>query len=403
MAVLALILLVFAFGWREHTKGHFARLKAELKRPVPPRSAAPPQPGGQDAIVLERTAFGGGAMPEFLSATVLPGRGMNVLQIRAFVPSKGEVNLLASPPLDEAASMMTGKDADANGAVSLAIGAAVEAPWAGTIFGSAGTNVLNTMWNGETIHLPADHRDGTLSATGGMLLRRVATTLKSNVMPDGGQAEAIYDAGDFEGHWLSQMEVSTTVQLSSRAMEMKIVARNTGNKPQPVGIGWQPRFAVLNSDRNSMMLRLPGISRAEVRDRHSGMPSGRLLPVTGTPYDFTGRMGTRIGDLGLDDTFVHLRQAPLDNGPVVELQNPADNYGLRITLLSSLIKAVHISAPPDGNFIAISPRFNYDDPFGREWRKDEDTGMVVLQPGKSATWRIRLEIFTLSSTSHNRL
>src|SRR3954447_8477597 len=187
MIVLALALLVFAFGWREHTKGHFARLKAELKRPAPPTTAAPPQPGGQEAIVLERTAFGGGAMPEFLSTTLLPGRGMNVLQIRAFVPSRGEVNLLASPPLDEAVSMMTGKDADTNGAINLAVGAAIEVPWAGTIFGSAANNAVSTTWNGETIHLPAERRSNTVRATGGMLLRRAATTVKSNVMPDGGQ------------------------------------------------------------------------------------------------------------------------------------------------------------------------------------------------------------------------
>ena len=39
-------------------------------------------------------------------------------------------------------------------------------------------------------------------------------------------------------------------------------------------------------------------------------------------------------------------------------------------------------APLDGSFISIEPQFNYDDPFGQEWAKDEDTGMVVLQPGQ---------------------
>ena len=46
----------------------------------------------------------------------------------------------------------------------------------------------------------------------------------------------------------------------------------------------------------------------------------------------------------------------------------------------------------------FEPQFNYDDPFGHEWAKDEDTGMVVLQPGQSTQWKIRLEIFSLSST-----
>jgi hypothetical protein len=143
--------------------------------------------------------------------------------------------------------------------------------------------------------------------------------------------------------------------------------------------------------------------RAEVRDRHTGIPSGRLLPVAGTEYDFTARNGAPLGSLSLDDTFVQLRQAPLDNGPVAELRDAADNYGLRITMLSTSIKALHVTAPANGDFIVIAPQFNYDDPFGREWPRDEDTGMVVLQPGHSATWRIRLEIFALISNSDGRL
>jgi hypothetical protein len=45
--------------------------------------------------------------------------------------------------------------------------------------------------------------------------------------------------------------------------------------------------------------------------------------------------------------------------------------------------------------VSIDPQTNYDDPFGREWPKDEDTGMAVLDPGKSVQWKIRLEIFSL--------
>ena len=76
-------------------------------------------------------------MPEFLSVTMLPGRGMNVLQITAYLPGKGEVNLMASPSVYGAAGAMTGKGKDANGQVSLAMGGAFEAPWAGRIWGTS--------------------------------------------------------------------------------------------------------------------------------------------------------------------------------------------------------------------------------------------------------------------------
>jgi hypothetical protein len=176
-----------------------------------------------------------------------------------------------------------------------------------------------------------------------------STSVKTNVMPDGGAVEAVYDAGDFGDHWPSQMQISTSVQLSSRAVEM------------------------------------------------------RVLPVVGTEYDFTARTGSALPALDLDDTFVQLRQALLDNGPVAELRDPGNNYGLRLTLLSSSIKAIHVTAPANGGFVTITPQFNYDDPFGREWPRDEDTGMVVLQPGRSATWRIRLEIFSLTTNSDDKL
>jgi galactose mutarotase-like enzyme len=215
-------------------------------------------------------------------------------------------------------------------------------------------------------------------------------------MPDGGEAEVIFDAGNFDGGWPSQMNVKSTLQLSSRAIEMRIVASNTGKDPLPVGLGWRPRFA-LSGDRAKMTLRVPSIMKEEVRTG-SGVPTGRIVSVEGTPYDFSSRTGTALKDLDLNETFVHLHQAPLDSGPVMELWDPVNSFGLRMTMLSPSIKTMHVTAPADKNFVMIEPRFNYDDPFGREWAKEEDTGMAIVSPGHSIQWKIRLEIYGPSST-----
>lgn len=398
IAVLALVLLGLALGWREHTKGHFARLKAEFKQSNNPRAPLPPRPGGQEILVLERSAIEGGTVPEFLSATLLPGRGMNILQITAVLPNKGIVNLLDSPSLEEAAHRLSGQGDDANGTASLAFGGAIEVPWAGDLFGAPSTTGLNTTWHGTSLSLPATQRNGVAVATGGLLLASPSSSIKNNFMPDGGEAEAVYEPGNYDGRWPSTMRVTTTAQLSARAIEMKIVAINTGTTPQPVGLGWRPRFAVLG-DRNRLTLRLPSVMREEIRDQRTGVPTGRLLPVAGTPYDFSPHTGVAFAQLGLNDTFVHLRQAPLDSGPIVELRDPENNYGLRIIMLSSSIKAVHVEAPADGRYVMLEPRFNYDNPFGREWAQQEDTGIVTVQPGETAQWRIRLEIFTPPATS----
>lgn len=396
IGILVLMVLGLAIGWRAHRRGRFAQFKAGLRNSESPREPLPPRPGGQDAIVLDRSPLEEGKIPEFTSATILPGRGMNVLQITAALPGKGRVNLLASPTLEEAVNEMSGTADDAYGGASLAMGGAVEAPWSGKLFGAANANILTAHWNGNVLRIPVERKNGAAIATGGLLLNRKGTAVKSNVMPDGGEAEAVYNIEDFDGAWPSKMRVRTTVQMSGRAMTMKIVATNTGNAPEPVGLGWRPRFAVLSKDRSQMRLRLPSVTKEELRGENHGRdssPTGQLVSVEGTAEDFSAIEGRALGKENLEGTFVDLRQAALDSGPVAELWDPENQYGLRITMLSASIKAIHVSAPADGSFVMLDPSFNYDDPFGAEWPKDEKAGMVTLQPGGSVQWSIRLEIY----------
>jgi aldose 1-epimerase len=92
----------------------------------------------------------------------------------------------------------------------------------------------------------------------------------------------------------------------------------------------------------------------------------------------------------------------MDIGPVAELRDPESDYGLRITAMTSNIKAMRVYAPASANFVSIDPQFNFDDPFGREW-SNEDTGIVVLEPGQAVQWKIRLEIFSLTQDDSQQL
>jgi len=384
--ILVALVVGLSVAYRERGRGHLHKLKEKI---VTERQDVPaPRPGGQEAIVLTRSQMMGDSMPEFLSATMLPGRGMNVLQITAYIPGKGEVNLLASPSVEAAASAMTGTDADANGQTSLAMGGAFEVPWADRIWGAPSATHGAIVWRGHSITLPAE-------GSGGLILAEAADPAGTTALPDGGQAKAVFHPGDFGTHWPSKMEVTVTVLLSSRSIDVTVIAHNVGDVASPVGIGWRPRFAILDGNRGQMRLRIPGEKRAETRGSGKGLPTGALLPVAGTSYDFTMPGGARLGGTNLDDCFMALRQDLLDSGPVAELRDPGSNYGLRLTTLSSTIKAMHVIAPADGDFVSIEPQFNYPDPFGREWAKDTDTGIVVLQPGQSTQWKVRLELFSL--------
>lgn len=391
--ILAAAVVALTIIYHEHMQGNFHKLKAEM---APQRQDVPvPRPGGQEAIVLTRTALAGGSMPEFLSVTMLPGRGMNILQITAYLPEKGEVNLLAAPSVDDAERVMTGKGPDEAGAQSLAIGSPFEVPWAGRIWGTASQDRVTATWHGHTISLPATGENaGGAVSQGGLLLLPASTSADTSAMPDGGQAEATFEAGDFGAHWPSKTDVDVTVLLGSQSIELTVVAHNRGEVAEPIGIGWHPRFAI-RGDRQQLRLRLPGQMREETRQ--GGLPTGTLLPVAGTSYDFTAHDGERLGNINLNDTFVKLHQELLDSGPLAELSDPANNYRLRLTALSSTIQAMHVDAPAGGNFVSIQPRYNLDDPLGREWSKDTDNGMVILQPGQSTQWQVRLELLSVAS------
>jgi aldose 1-epimerase len=89
-----------------------------------------------------------------------------------------------------------------------------------------------------------------------------------------------------------------------------------------------------------------------------------------------------------------LKRADSGNA-VMEIIDPAAKYGLRLTALSPEIKAIQVYAPPDRNIVAMEPQFNLADPYSKVWGKT-DAGMVLLQPGASVSWHIRMELFVPS-------
>jgi aldose 1-epimerase len=125
-------------------------LAAHGAREAMPSGAPDLQIGGQPVVLLQRKPTHSAAEPEFLSATVLPGRGMNLFQITAKIPGKGEVPILASPSLEAAAPRLNEGPQDVHGVHSFAFGGAFLAPYANRIRGkltSDGKNIV-TEWDG---------------------------------------------------------------------------------------------------------------------------------------------------------------------------------------------------------------------------------------------------------------
>jgi galactose mutarotase-like enzyme len=198
-------------------------------------------------------------------------------------------------------------------------------------------------------------------------------------------------AGDFGGRWVSAAALDFENVLTSDSFTLTVTAKNTGDGPLPMGIGWHPYFNLPSGRREQARLHLPARGRALVNDYDEVLPTGEVEPVAGTPYDFSTPDGRPLGDLYLDDCFVDLDRS---NGDVVaEVVDPAGSFGLRVVAASPPVAAIQVYAPPDKGFVVLEPQFNRADPFGPEWR-GADTGMVVLKPGESVGYSARLELFT---------
>jgi aldose 1-epimerase len=375
----------------ERGHGHFHQIMAPVTS-APPPPAAVNAPGGQNAIVLNRTALG--VQPEFVSATLLPGRGLEVLQITASIPGRGQVPLLVAPSLQDAVDEWTDTGVDAHGALGATTAAAFLVPWAGRLFGSPGSQpgTIQMSWHGLDWNVPAEAVGGSRS-TEGLVLDRSVDAIHTSVLPDGQALEATLHAGTFDGSWPSSTDVDYRVELTGRAIEITVTATNRGTKPEPMGIGWKPHFAIPSGNRAAATLTLPS-TMLVATDPHSGAPTGSNISADETGQDFVRAAGTPLGARNVDGTWTNLLRGTMADGAIAQLRDPDFNYSLRLIILSPDIQWLHVEAANGKPWVMIAPETNPDDPTGPQWHAPDDRGLIMLQPGASLTWKVRLEIST---------
>jgi galactose mutarotase-like enzyme len=372
--------------------------KKPSTQPASPASTATSSPKINGEPVVHLTRQQTGNTPQFLGVTLLPGRGLNVFQISAYLPGKGKIHVLASPPLKVASHILTGKGPDQYGAGSYLFGGAFLIPYPNRIFGtvSADKKTITTSWHGHPIVLPANVSYGHGPTAGkdamhGLILQSKIQNIKITPTPDGQTLTGTLDAGNFSGHWLSSTNLHFTIALTGPAVDVTITATNTGNAAEPMAIGWHPYLAIPSGERAQARLEIPATMRALINNYKIEKPTGKLQPVKGTPYDFNLPNGKPLGTLHLDDSFTHLIRS---QGAVnVKITDHAANYGMEVSALSPEIRAIQAYSPPNSHFIAVEPQYNLVDPFGEEWH-GVNTGMVTLKPGQSTTWHVRLHLFT---------
>lgn len=351
----------------------------------------------QQVVTLRRPAPSDPRKPAFLSAQILSGRGMMTLQVTAHLPKHGEFDLLTSPPLDEARRILEDDSDGFIGNGSYRIGGAILLPFANRIRGelSSDGRTVRTNIDGRPVNLPANHggrRPGAEKySMHGLILASRVDEMSRETTEEKDVLRGSLQAGDFGGSWVSSAALEFENVLTSDAFTLKVTAKNTGDSPLPMGIGWHPYFNLPSGQREQARLHLPARGRALVNDYDEVLPTGEVEPVAGTPYDFSTPGGKPLGDLFLDDCFVDLDRS---GGEIAaEIVDPAGSYGLRVTAVSPPVAAIQVYAPRDKGFVVVEPQFNRADPFGPQWG-GVDTGMVILQPGESVVYSARLELFT---------
>ena len=355
--------------------------------------------GSQKVVTISRKAVST-TRPEFTSITLAPGRGMEVIQITANFPGKGNINVLASPDLAGAKQMLDVKDDDF-GDFGYRLGAAFLVPYPNRIRGtlSADKKTLSTTWQGHTLTLPANN-SGKLPtaekhAMHGLILKAKTEDVKVSRISGGEKVTGTIHAGNFGGHWLSSTDLDIAITLTADSVDASIVAHNVGKEAEPIAIGWHPYFNLPSGDRTQVRIHIPGENYAHVDNYDNVFPTGQLSPVGGTQYDLRADNGAPLGKNFYDDNWSKIDWK--DSAATVKVIDPAAKYGVAIEGLSPEIKTIQMYAPPTQKFVAIEHQYNFADPFNTKLWKAQganfDTGMVTLKPGATTHWHVRLKVF----------
>lgn len=393
-----LLFLIVACTVGSILMGHSSRLQAASPNQAAEKPAPPISIGGEPVVTLERPLPANPTKPQFIQATILPGNGMNLLQLKAFLPGKGTIDVLTTMPLPEAKKYLE-TDNDSFGNNSFKLGGAILLPYPNRIRGTLSQDgtTLQTTIDGQQVTLPANWKGknpaAEVHAMHGLIL---SSDFKDVKHADGAResfVSAVLHAGNFGGHWLSDTDVYVQMTLRNDALDIVVTSKNVGKEPLPMAIGSHPYFALPSGDRTQARLQVPAEKRVLVDNYDNVFPTGQIESVKGTHYDFTAAAGKPLGSMFLDECFTGL-QRDAEGRVVVNVTDPAANYGVRIMALSPDIKAIQVYAPPDKDFVAVEPQFNLSDPYDKKVWGNTDTGVVTLESGKSVSWHVRLELFT---------
>ncbi|MEO8358387.1 MAG: aldose 1-epimerase [Vicinamibacteria bacterium] len=173
--------------------------------------------------------------------------------------------------------------------------------------------------------------------------------------------------------------LQTTYRLREAALEIHVVAENTGQGDMPVGFGIHPYFR--RPGRGSV--EVPARKRWELSD---SLPTGTLLGVDGA---FDLRQPRDIATLSLDD--IYADAIPDEDGLVrCRLRDEVTGVQTVVEFSAAEFPDIVVYTPPAPRpAICIEPNSCPTDAFNLHER-GVDAGVLVLKPGAKAEWNVRI-------------
>lgn len=184
------------------------------------------------------------------------------------------------------------------------------------------------------------------------------------------------------------LRAEVTYSVTEAGMACAFAIENTGTSDAPVAAGFHPYFTVGSALIDADALQVPFGATLEFNEHL--VPTGRVLPVEGTAFDF--RRPRPIGPTKFNTCYTQPQRDP-DGWARVRLSDGAKGRTVTVSLDQTFDYVVLYSGDPlpethRRRALAIEPMTCASDAFNRpEW------GLSVLKPGERLTgvWQVTAE------------
>ena len=222
-------------------------------------------------------------------------------------------------------------------------------------------------FDGVEYQLPINDPDGE-DALHGFLYSQALELSRSEASQQKASAVLVGKVAERPGYPF-YMGIRLTYSLDSEGFHLGMRIKNLGAVPAPFSVGWHPYFKCAGHNAANCELCIPADRYVEMDERL--VPSGRLLTVEGSQYDF--RRKKRIDSMVLDHGF---------ENPAGYMEYNCNGVNIKITQ-SELFVYSQVFVPPSRSSIALEPISAGTDAFNKP-----ELGLRVLAPGAEAEGRI---------------